>query len=115
MDKFFRDFESVFGNESFFKECVDFAVKNYRTEEKSTVLYKKVLSFPVQEKFSEPFISLVYETLKAWNMNSRGAKLAEINDFSQSIMTAKNKFERLQDAFASLLQKTSIISLLSNP
>lgn len=97
MEKFFRDFESVFGDECFFKECVEFAIKNYRAEEKSTKLYKQVLSFPFQEKFSAPFLTLVHETLKAWNMNSRGAKLAEVNDFSQSIIDSKNKIESLQE------------------
>lgn len=96
MEKFFGDFESVFGDESFFKECVEFAIENYRTDEKSMTLYKQVLSFSFQEKFSDSFISLVYETLKAWNMNSRAAKLAESSDFSQSMTAAKDKFESLQ-------------------
>lgn len=97
MKKFFGDFEAIFSDENFFKECVEFAIKNYRTEDKSTELYKQVLSVPFQEKFSVPFLILVHETLKAWNMNVRGAKLAEVNDFSQSIMTAKNKIESLQE------------------
>ena len=97
MKKFFRDFEATFSDESFFKECVEFAIKDYRTEDKSTVLYKQILSVPFQEKFSASFLTLVHETLKAWNMNVRRAKLAEVDDFSQSIMTAKNKIERLQE------------------
>lgn len=97
MEKFFRDFETVFCDENFLKECVEFALENYRAEKKSTKLYKQVLSFHFQEKFSTSFISLVYDTLKAWNMNSRGAKLAEVNDFSQSIIASKNKIESLQE------------------
>lgn len=90
MKKFFRDFESLFGDDGFFKECIEYAVKKSSEE-----LYKAILNFSFQEKLSDDFISLVYETLKAWNMNSRGAKLAEFNDFSKSVIDAYDEIKKL--------------------
>lgn len=44
----------------------------------------------INNKFKEDFIELSYATLCAWNMNSRGAKLAEWEIFKESIIKSEN-------------------------
>jgi len=64
---------------------------NYRPYDPANYLYKKILEINnFENKFSDSFIELVYVTLSAWNMNSRGAKLAPFHQFKESLL--KNKF-----------------------
>jgi len=49
---------------------------NYRPLDPGWYLYRKIcLEKDINKKFEDEFIELVYVTLSAWNMNSRGAKL----------------------------------------
>jgi hypothetical protein len=49
------------------------------------------------EYFSDEYIELIYIILISWNMNSRGAKLAEYDVFCDSIRSNKEVIYRLQD------------------
>lgn len=57
---------------------------NYRLYDPAMYLYKAVLDYK-GNKFSNEFIELVYTTLKAWNMDSRGAKLSDFEIFRKSL------------------------------
>ena len=69
--------------------------ENYRPLEPGSYLYRKILKYPLEEKFSDEFIELLYVTLAAWNMNSRGAKLQDYERFKDSIYKTKNLFIEL--------------------
>jgi len=72
--------------------ALDKAKEQYRPYDQGWYLYHQVVAHEnVAEKFSHDFIALVYATLGAWNMNSRGAKLAEFNEFKQSLMTQSTR------------------------
>lgn len=62
---------------------------NYRLYDPAMYLYKAVLDFK-GNKFSNEFIELVYTTLIAWNMNSRGAQLSRFEIFKNSIKKNRN-------------------------
>lgn len=58
-------------------------------------LYNKLITYH-GDKFNRDFIELVYVTLDAWNMNSRGAKLLEFGKFENSILDNKNLLLKLK-------------------
>jgi len=64
-------------------KSLEYIEDNYRKD--ATELYDQVLRFPRKDIFSKDFIGLVYETLKAFNMNSKGARLSELPVFTKSI------------------------------
>jgi hypothetical protein len=63
--------------------------------------YKKTIeshrSRPLGELFGESdrFVELIYATLVAWNMNSRGAKMKYFDEFKSSILENKERFMQL--------------------
>ncbi|MEO0303839.1 MAG: hypothetical protein ABIM64_01105 [candidate division WOR-3 bacterium] len=63
---------------------------------KSFKLYLDILNFEGY-KFENCFIELIYETLVAWNMNSRGAKLKKIEKFKETLLENKDKINKLKD------------------
>lgn len=56
---------------------------NYRKD--AVEFYKQVLRFPRKDIDSDEFIVLVFETLEAFNMNTKGAKLSELSVFKKAI------------------------------
>lgn len=69
--------------------------ENYRSLEPGSYLYKKILKYRFARKFSDEFIELLYVTLTAWNMNSRGAKLQDYERLKESIFKTKKMFLEL--------------------
>jgi len=64
--------------------------KVYRPYDPGWYLYKKVLETEnIKDKFTDEFLELIYVTLSAWNMNSRGARLADIDVFKRSLKKHK--------------------------
>jgi hypothetical protein len=59
--------------------------KNYRPYDPGWYLYRLISQYN-KDKYSHEFIELVYVTLSAWNMNSRGAKLNDFDLFKESII-----------------------------
>ena len=68
----------------------------YRFLDPGRLLYIMAMSVPYKKRFEEEYFKHVYVTLKAWNMDSRGAKLHDFEDFSESLQTNKNIFDKLQ-------------------
>lgn len=69
---------------------------NYRPYDPGNYLYREICKEKdINKKFEDRFIELIYVTLSAWNMNSRGAKLSDFEDFKGSIKTNKNQIVNL--------------------
>ncbi|GAB1449508.1 MAG: hypothetical protein L6Q78_05055 [Bacteroidia bacterium] len=60
-------------------------------------LYREICAYSFEEKFSNEFIELCYIILKAWNMNTRGAKLIDFKTFKHSIIKNKNFIKGLSE------------------
>ena len=86
----------------------------YRQYDPGWYLYRKVASETNMEaKFSDEFIELVYVTLCAWNMNSRGAKLADFESFKESLRAHKDNFMRLSNIRLEELTAEQLAEILS--
>jgi hypothetical protein len=75
----------------------DASIRNYlniRNDEykgataKASPLYSRILLYK-GDKFNDEFIRLVYDTLSAWGMNSRGAKLNKLSIIKESLINDK--------------------------
>ena len=87
----------------------------YRFLDPGWYLYRKVvLETNIVNKFNDEFIELVYVTLVAWNMNSRGAKLADFNVFKTSLLSFKDNFINLSNFKLEELSSTMFDDLLNN-
>ncbi len=91
--------------------------KEYRLYDPGNYLYKLLLS-KNSEIFKRENIELLYTTLIAWNMDSRGAKLSDFTQFYESILKNKEKFSNLQryrlesitdDEFDSIMKTSKIL------
>jgi len=80
---------SIFKNEDVLNIALKTTTEVYRLYDPGWYLYRLVFNYK-GKKFSHEFIELVYVTLSAWNMNSRGAKLSEFEIFENSILKNKN-------------------------
>ncbi|MDP3765034.1 MAG: hypothetical protein Q8R04_00825 [Nanoarchaeota archaeon] len=77
-------------NKSLIDKALNEVKVNYRPYDPGWYLYLKICKEKdIKNKFKDQFIELIYVTLSAWNMNSRGAKLAKFQEFKKSII--KNK------------------------
>ncbi len=78
-------------------EALDWTKRKYRPLDPGWYLYRQLVkTSDLSKKFADDFVELVYVTLCAWNMNSRGAKLAEWDSFRKSIFDCKDDFIRLE-------------------
>jgi len=85
------------------KEIVELSNDTEKHYRKSTVeLYDEVLHLTPQKKFTEDGLILIYKTLKAFNMDSKGAKLSELSDFKKSL---KNHSDTIQSLTKYRLEK----------
>jgi len=81
----------------------------------SLYFYKKTIQSrrekPLETLFEESdrFIELIYATLVAWDMNSRGAKMKYFDDFKLEILKNKKSFQFISDY---ALDKISYAKLL---
>ncbi len=88
--------ETYFRNISEAKLCLHETSTNYRPLDPGSYLYKDLMALGELRKYSNDYIELVYTTLKAWNMDTRGAKLSDYEDFRKSIHKNKTKLEKLE-------------------
>jgi len=105
---------SKFENEELLQKTLDETRSYYRPLDPGFYLYNKIIEFNIDQKFNYDFIELLYVTLAAWNMNSRGAKLQDFQLFKQSILDHKNDINIIQDATINTIQEVSIISKLKS-
>ena len=81
--------EIFFNNPSLIEKSLSVVRHNYRPLDPGLYLYQELLKYKLSDKFSTNFIKLMYVTLSAWNMNSRGAKLQEFDIFKESVLNHK--------------------------
>jgi hypothetical protein len=70
---------------------------NYRPLDPGWYLYKQVLNYKNSDKFNDEFIELIYVTLSAWNMNSRGARLSDFDKFKSSIKNNRDIITKISN------------------
>lgn len=90
---------SVFLNDkiSILENSLNETALNYRPFDPGLYLYKMILKKPIEQQFTDDFIELVYTTLVAWNMDSRGAKLSDFKVFRDSLLKNKDLIIRLSN------------------
>lgn len=82
-------------NESNIVFLLKYTNEEYRQYDPGQYLYRMLMKFPIEDRFSDDFIELVYTTLISWNMNQRGAKLSEFEVFRESIIKHQNQLKEL--------------------
>lgn len=120
-DKWNRNLCEDFSNFETIRCCVLFCLANYRADddkrEKSTILYEEILKIPYESMF-EDNLQKVWDTLVAWNMNTRGAKLVPFDVFSKSLHDNKFILDELNQYsisnFCDKSSATKIKNLLIN-
>jgi hypothetical protein len=88
-----------FENENNLLSSLTHTDRYYRPYDPGSYLYKKLMEHGTNDKFTDEFIELIYVTLSAWNMNSRGAKLEAFETFKKSITNNKSKILSLDNVF----------------
>lgn len=105
--------ESVFHTNKDIKKYLAITSDEYRFLDPGRLLYVMAMKVPYEKRFDEEYIKHVYVTLKAWNMNSRGAKLHDFRDFSESLQTSKTIFDKFRSKKLDEFDKTDT-NLLSD-
>ena len=71
--------------------------KEYRNLDPGQYLYNLLLNKrKISDIYSDEYLELAYTTLIAWNMNGRGAKLSDIDNFKDTIRENKNEINLLK-------------------
>ena len=96
VEKFEKMLESAFSQKRNIKKYLDKTSDDYRYLDPGRFLYETAMKLRVKDSLSDNYIELVYITLKAWNMNSRGAMLRDFSTFRNSIINCKSYFDDLQ-------------------
>lgn len=97
---------------SLISKSLDKTKEDYRRLDPGWYLYRELLKFDNSAKFKDDFIELVYVTLTAWNMNSRGAKLQKYDLFKKSIVDNKNIINQLNDIKLSDISNQDVQDIL---
>jgi hypothetical protein len=84
-----------------FKKYFSIVIKEYRVSDMANHYYRKILKdnkkgLKVLLKDDE-YLSLIYFTLDAWNMNQRGAKLGKFESFKKSVLNLRNNLIYFED------------------
>ena len=94
---FFKDSNEI-------NNCLKKVEDEYRPYSAANYLYNLILKEHIDNKYvniknrcyEEYFIDLIWATLDAWNMNSRSAKLADINVFKTNLIDNTEAIESLK-------------------
>ncbi|MBI3194208.1 MAG: hypothetical protein HYZ34_07055 [Ignavibacteriae bacterium] len=88
----------LFKKKSTLKKSLDHTNRFYRPYDPGLFLYKLLMDYS-GEYLSDYHIKLIYTTLIAWNMNSRGAKLFGYKKFRNGILKIRNLFQDLRSLY----------------
>ena len=98
-----------------FLEYVAVCNRNFRSITPSIYLYRKIfekqetVNYQVEKLIKDQeFLELVYVTLVSWNMNMRGARMADFNSFADSIQGFSQKIAKLSGMELNLLSESEI-------
>ena len=90
--------ERFHGNDKLISNSLHKTNNEYRALDPGLYLYRQLMqTTDVEIKFKTDFIELVYVTLVAWNMNSRGAKLSKFTEFEKSIKRNQKIISRISN------------------
>lgn len=103
LKEFFKDSNEI-------NNCLKKVEDEYRPNSAANYLYNLILKEHIDNKCinikKRCFIDLIWATLDAWNMNSRSAKLADIEDFKKNLIDNTEATEAIES-----LKKYSIEDL----
>lgn len=103
LKEFFKDSNEI-------NNCLKKVEDEYRPNSAANYLYNLILKEHIDNKCinikNRCFIDLIWATLDAWNMNSRSAKLADIEDFKKNLIDNTEATEAIES-----LKKYSIEDL----
>ena len=72
-------------SESRITEYLNKVETDYRCWDAGWYLYRRLMNLGATNPFSTDYLEMAYVLLKAWGMDSRGARLASFDDFVDSI------------------------------
>jgi hypothetical protein len=91
MYEYYNKLYSTFRDDDTIKNYLNITKEKYRgATPKASLLYSKVRSYK-GDKFTDEFIRLIYDTLSAWGMNSRGARLNKLSIIKKSLQENKER------------------------
>ena len=91
-----ENFNKIISDRTLFEKCLQNTKENYRTYDPGQYLYNLLMDKTNSDIFSDEYISLIYTTLIAWNMNGRGAKLNNFEEFKEEILSQRKNLELLK-------------------
>jgi len=106
-------FNSVLENKNILESSLEKTKLEYRKFDPGQYLYNLLLNKKrVLDIYSDEYLELVYTTLIAWNMNGRGAKLSDLEDFKKTIRENKEEINLLKGYKIEALNKEEIKRIL---
>jgi hypothetical protein len=95
------------------KEALDFHKKNYRKLDPGWYLYRELMrKQKLDQRIAKDRAELMYVTLCAWNMNSRAARLSELNMFFDSLRKFGSTIKRLKQFDITTISKENYSQIL---
>jgi len=97
-----KDRKTYFNNRDEFFRYIKICNDDYRKVSPSLVLYRELIKKHNEIKLegllrANDFFELIYATLISWNMNQRGAKLIDFNEFKSSLASLKNELIEMSE------------------
>jgi len=106
-------FNKLLEDKNLFENSLEKTKKEYRNLDPGQYLYNLLLNKrKISDIYSDEYLELAYTTLIAWNMNGRGAKLADITDFKNTIRENKEIINLLKGYRIEKLDKQEIKKIL---
>ncbi|MFA5071612.1 MAG: hypothetical protein WC511_04605 [Candidatus Pacearchaeota archaeon] len=106
-------FNKILENKNILETHIEKTKKEYRKLDPGQYLYNLMLDKrKIFDIYSDEYLELVYTTLIAWNMNGRGAKLADIAEFKETIRKNKEDINFLKGYRIEKLDRKEIEKIL---
>jgi len=106
-------FNKLLEDKNLIENSLEKTKEKYRKLDPGQYLYNLLLNKrKISDIYSDEYLELVYTTLISWNMNGRGAKLAEITDFKNTIRENKDEINSLKGYRIEKLDKQEIKKIL---
>jgi len=110
---------SLFSTKQEFLNYVHIYNSNYRVHSESKNNYLNLMKMYTEAEDyrtllrNSNYISLAYQTLQDWNMDQRGAKLVDLSDFRDSILSYVESLAHLKEYRLELLNTSEIGKVLT--
>ncbi len=90
-----NNLNNILNSKKLVERSLTIVKREYRPYDPGNYLYNLLLNNN-KNIFSDKYLELIYTTLISWNMNSRGAKLKNINSFKKSILKNRKIISNLK-------------------